>query len=81
MSLRETDCQMNDPYEHVRKNRARWDAIAKDYVAAGERAWKCSTPCWGIWGIPESRLHLIPDDLVGYNQRMRERVREIVDVM
>ena len=45
---REPTVKMNDPYEHVRRNRARWDAIASDYVAAGERAWNRTTPCWGI---------------------------------
>jgi len=58
---------MNDPYEHVQKNRARWDAVAKDYVAAGERAWMRTTPCWGIWGTPESKLHLLPGDMSGKN--------------
>ena len=28
---------MSDLPEHVRKNRAKWDDLAKEYAAAGER--------------------------------------------
>jgi SAM-dependent methyltransferase len=30
-------------------------------VASGERNWARSTPAWGIWGTPESELHLVDD--------------------
>ena len=56
---------MNALPEHVRRNRAKWDALAPAYIAAGERAWKRGIPNWGIWGTPESKLHLLPDDLAG----------------
>jgi SAM-dependent methyltransferase len=56
---------MNELPEHVRKNRVRWEATAQSYVAAGEGAWNLDSPCWGIWGTPESKLHLLPADLVG----------------
>ncbi|MEO8511073.1 MAG: class I SAM-dependent methyltransferase [Chloroflexota bacterium] len=51
--------------EHVARNRAAWDAWADDYVANGERSWASNEPSWGIWGIPESELHLLPDELDG----------------
>ena len=35
--------------EHVLKNRAKWDAWADEYVAAGERGWAQDAPAWGIW--------------------------------
>ena len=38
---------MNDLPEHVRKNRAKWDDLAKEYAAAGERGWVRDTPVWG----------------------------------
>lgn len=56
---------MNDLPEHVRKNRARWDDLAKEYAAAGERGWVRDTPVWGIWHVPEAELHMLPDDLNG----------------
>jgi len=56
---------MTELPEHVRINRAKWDEIAKDWVAGGERGWAQATPSWGLWGVPESELHLFPDDLDG----------------
>jgi SAM-dependent methyltransferase len=49
--------------EHVRRNRAFWDAEATHYVAGGERAWARSEPAWGIWQVPESQVGLLPPDL------------------
>lgn len=54
---------MSDLPEHVRKNRVKWDDLAKEYAAAGERGWKRDTPVWGIWHVPEAELHMLPDDL------------------
>ncbi|MCA1588745.1 MAG: methyltransferase domain-containing protein [Chloroflexi bacterium] len=51
--------------EHVARNRAHWDAMAQDWVAGGERSWAQDEPTWGIWGVPESELHLLPDELEG----------------
>lgn len=51
--------------EHVARNRAHWDIAAASYAAPGERSWAEDEPTWGIWGVPESQLHLLPDDLDG----------------
>ncbi len=51
--------------EHVRVNRAKWNKLAREYVAAGERGWAQNAPAWGIWQIPEAELRLLPDDLGG----------------
>jgi SAM-dependent methyltransferase len=51
--------------DHVAENRRHWDANAANWVASGERAWARSEPSWGIWGIPNSELALLPDDLHG----------------
>jgi SAM-dependent methyltransferase len=56
---------LDDLPEHVRKNRAAWDRLAADYVESGERDWASEEPTWGIFGIPESAVHLLPDDLAG----------------
>jgi SAM-dependent methyltransferase len=56
---------MNELPEHVRRNRAYWDAMAAEWVAPGRLAWESPEPFWGIWRIPESELHLLPDDLAG----------------
>jgi SAM-dependent methyltransferase len=52
---------MSDLPEHVRRNRAAWDAWAQDYAAPGEAMWASAHPTWGIWGVPESELSLLPD--------------------
>jgi SAM-dependent methyltransferase len=51
--------------DHVRLNRAVWDEWAREYAAAGERGWAQEEPDWGIWGVPESQLRVLPDDLAG----------------
>src|SRR6058998_2142262 len=51
--------------EHVRRNRARWNAEARNYVAGGERAWAREEPTWGIWHVPESQLGVLPKNLAG----------------
>lgn len=44
--------------EYVRRNRAAWDVMAREYVEPGRRSWSAE-PRWGIWGIPESDVHLL----------------------
>jgi SAM-dependent methyltransferase len=53
--------------EHVRRNRESWDRWAADYVANGEDNWRLQPgeESWGIWGIPEASVGLLPDDLEG----------------
>ena len=51
--------------EHVRRNRAYWDSIANEFVRNGEESWATDEPRWGIWGIPEADVHLLPDELAG----------------
>jgi SAM-dependent methyltransferase len=51
--------------EHVAANREAWDRYAADYVGPGERAWASPEPSWGIWGVPETEIRLLPDDLKG----------------
>lgn len=51
--------------EYVQRNRAYWDGLAPEYAARGARNWAASQPSWGIWGIPESQVHLLPEELEG----------------
>jgi CYTH domain-containing protein/SAM-dependent methyltransferase len=52
---------VQDLPDHVRRNRAYWDARAPEWVDAGRRNWGKFEPDWGIWGIPESDLRVLPD--------------------
>jgi len=54
---------MSDLPEHVRKDRAKWDDLVEEYAAAGERGWARDTPVWGIWHVPETELHLLPESI------------------
>jgi SAM-dependent methyltransferase len=51
--------------EHVLVNRDHWNRQAHEWVAGGERNWRQAEPSWGIWGIPERELRLLPDDMTG----------------
>jgi SAM-dependent methyltransferase len=55
----------DEPSEHLRRNRERWDQLAAEYAGPGERAWTREDPTWGIWGTPESQLHVLPRDVAG----------------
>ncbi len=46
--------------EYVRRNRAYWDGLAPEYARHGAKSW-ASDPRWGIWGVPESQVRLLPD--------------------
>jgi len=48
------------PADHVLRNREAWDAWAEEYAEPGRRAWS-SEPRWGIWGIPDSEVGILPD--------------------
>lgn len=56
---------MTELPDYVLKNREHWDRDAADWVSMGERAWAQEEPDWGIWGIPEAELALLPDDMTG----------------
>ncbi len=48
------------PADHALRNRAAWDIMAREYADPGRRAWQ-DEPRWGIWGIPETEVHLLPE--------------------
>ena len=50
--------------EHVAANRRQWDAWADDYAAAGERAW-AGEPSWGLFGLPDDEVGVLPADVAG----------------
>lgn len=51
--------------EHVAANREAWDRYAHEYVDSGRRAWSTDEVSWGIWGIPDTDVHLMPADVRG----------------
>jgi len=51
--------------DHVAENRRHWDEMADQWIAAGERNWAQAEPTWGMWGIADSELPLLPGDMSG----------------
>jgi SAM-dependent methyltransferase len=51
--------------DHVLANRSAWDGWAERYAAAGRRSWAAAEPTWGIWGIAEAEVGVLPADLGG----------------
>lgn len=47
--------------DYVIRNRQAWDRMSTEYEAAGRRAWASVEPSWGIWGVPDSDLRVLPD--------------------
>lgn len=58
---------MTEPLpEHVARNRAYWDEVnAPRYAEAGRRGWAETEITWGVFGVPEAELRVLPDDLEG----------------
>lgn len=51
--------------DHGAVNRTYWDGRAASYAEPGRRNWAAAEPRWGIWGVPQSVVPLIPDDVAG----------------
>jgi SAM-dependent methyltransferase len=46
--------------DYLQHNEEAWDKKAVEYAEGGRCRWSAE-PCWGIWNIPETDLHLLPD--------------------
>lgn len=51
--------------DYVARNRAAWDRMAADYVEPGHGNWASDEVTWGIFGVPEAEVGMLPDDLAG----------------
>jgi len=47
--------------DHERANQAAWDEAARDYVENARENWATDEVSWGMFGIPESRIGILPD--------------------
>jgi 2-polyprenyl-3-methyl-5-hydroxy-6-metoxy-1,4-benzoquinol methylase len=56
---------VSDLPEHVRLNREAWNEWAAEYVEPAERNWASADPTWGVWGVPEAQLRMLPEDMSG----------------
>ena len=46
---------------HVDANRGYWTSLASQYATSAERSWAETEITWGVYGVPESELHALPD--------------------
>lgn len=53
------------PDTHVTINQMHWNAMAEDWAEEGARAWASDAPYWGVFGLPEQELRLLPEDMTG----------------
>jgi SAM-dependent methyltransferase len=51
--------------DYVLRNRIAWDKWAGQFVEPGRKAWEQQEPTWGIWNIPESEAHILPEKIKG----------------
>jgi SAM-dependent methyltransferase len=47
--------------EHAERNREAWTALAPEYATNAERAWTQNEVTWGVWQVPDSEVHALPD--------------------
>jgi SAM-dependent methyltransferase len=50
---------------HVAANVASWERRHADQVEVAARQWAATEPTWGVFGIPEGRARILPDNLDG----------------
>ncbi len=51
--------------DHVARNRESWSVAAKDFVDNGRQNWSSDAPNWGVFGVPEADVGVLPKDLQG----------------
>jgi SAM-dependent methyltransferase len=56
---------MTDLPEHAATNRVFWDELADEFVESGRRNWESEEPRWGIFGVSESEVGLLPEEIDG----------------
>ena len=47
--------------EHARRNRRAWTEFASGYAERAPIGWAREGITWGVWGVPDSDLHALPD--------------------
>jgi SAM-dependent methyltransferase len=51
--------------DYIRVNAAAWDGRHQDQLKTARRGWSASEPTWGIFGVPEHTVRLLPERLDG----------------
>jgi SAM-dependent methyltransferase len=51
--------------EHARRNRGEWSSWAAEYAAEAPAAWAAEEITWGVWGVPEAEVQVLPESVEG----------------
>lgn len=62
---RSLDCVHSGSFDYIRTNAAAWERRHDDELKTARRGWSAEEPTWGIFGVPERTLHLLPDEPKG----------------
>lgn len=54
-----------DPLTYLARNVAAWEARRDDQVRVARRGWSASVPSWGIYGVAESVVGALPQQMEG----------------
>ena len=55
----------NDVAPDALANRVYWDDLAPEFVTDGAEKWDSAEPIWGVFGISESQLGVLPSEVEG----------------
>jgi hypothetical protein len=53
------------PLDYIKVNAAAWDQRHEDQLKTARRGWSATEPTWGIFGVSEQAIRLLPSDLRG----------------
>jgi SAM-dependent methyltransferase len=51
--------------DYIKVNAAAWDQRHEDQLKTARRGWSATEPTWGIFGVSEQAIRLLPSDLRG----------------
>lgn len=51
--------------DHVQRNRRSWAVAAADFIENGRTNWASNEPVWGIFGVPEADVGMLPSEIEG----------------
>jgi SAM-dependent methyltransferase len=51
--------------EHARRNRGEWSSWAAEYAVEAPAAWAAEEVTWGVWGVPEAEVQVLPESVEG----------------
>ena len=50
---------------YIKANAEAWEARREDQLVLARRQWSATEPTWGMFGVPEAQVGLLPADLDG----------------